>query len=140
MLKNSAFDIGGGRPKAFHLRFNRKLLGAICYEGTPLEFNFSKFWTFTRTYFDCYETDSDIVWKVRQENLFFVHVTEIKCPKKEMLFVNYETPKGEKKFNKLWNGGTGFGRVKLYRKKYFGKKDLIDTWIVRNVGCEWGEE
>ncbi len=140
VLKNSAFDIGGGRPKAFHIRFNRKLLSAICYEGTPLEFNFSKFWTFTRTYFDCYETDTDIVWKVRQENLFFVHVTEIKCPKKEMLFVNYETPKGEKKFNKLWNGGTGFGRVKLYRKKYFGKKDLIDTWIVRNVGCEWGEE
>ena len=38
------------------MALNRKLLSAFWYEGKPYEFNFSKFWTFTRTKFDFEET------------------------------------------------------------------------------------
>ena len=52
-LKNSVFDIGGGCPKIGPIKLKRKLLSAYWYEGQEFEFNFSKFWTFTRTKFDC---------------------------------------------------------------------------------------
>ena len=50
-LENSVFDIGGGRPKVGPFALNRKLLSAIYYEGREFEFNFSKFWTHTKTKF-----------------------------------------------------------------------------------------
>ncbi|MBQ3923829.1 MAG: hypothetical protein II707_11065 [Spirochaetales bacterium] len=64
--------------------------------------------------------------------------TDIKCRKSDMLLVNYESPDGVKRHNRLWNGGNGFGTVKLYSKK--GKQlILIDDIEVKNVGCEYGE-
>ena len=47
-LGNSAFEIGGGRPKAFGIALERKLLGQLVYKGKPYEFNFSKPWTGAR--------------------------------------------------------------------------------------------
>lgn len=61
-------------------------------------------------------------------------VTDITCEKKEMLLVNYEAPNGEKRHNRLWNGGNGQGTVKLYCGG-----TLLDEIIVRNAGCEYGE-
>lgn len=133
-LENSVFDIGGGCPKIAFIALKRKLLSAFFYEGKCFEFNFSKFWTFTRTKFECCETENQIIWHVDQKTWFNRMVTDITCKKNEMLLVNYESPKGEKKHNRLWNGGNGRGTVKLYR---FGK--LIDEIYAENVGCEYGE-
>ena len=133
-LENSAFDIGGGAPKVGPIRLKRKLLSCFWYEGTPYEFNFSKFWTFTRTKFDCRETDTQIIWHVEQKTWRNKMVTDLTCEKKDMLFVNYEAPNGKKLHNRLWNGGNGRGTVKLYHS---GK--LVDTIRVTNTGCEYGE-
>lgn len=133
-LTNSAFDIGGGRPKIGPIALNRKLLSAFYYEGREFEFNFSKFWTLPRTKFDCKETDAQIVWHVEQKTLRNKMIVDIICDKKDMLLVNYEAPNGSKKHNKLWNGGNGRGLIKLYRD---GK--LIDEIVAKNVGCEYGE-
>lgn len=133
-LTDSVFDIGGGRPKIGPFALKRKLLSAFWYEGKAYEFNFSKFWTFTRTKFDCRETEKQIVWHVEQKTWRNKMVTDITCEKKDMLLVNYEAPNGEKRHNRLWNGGNGKGTVKLYRD---GK--LIDEIWAENVGCEYGE-
>ncbi|MBQ7352802.1 MAG: hypothetical protein IJW54_02235 [Clostridia bacterium] len=133
-LENSVFDIGGGCPKIGPIALKRKLLSAFFYEGKCYEFNFSKFWTFTRTKFECKETNTQIIWHVEQRTWRNKMVTDITCEKKDMLLVNYEAPNGEKLHNRLWNGGNGKGLVKLYRK---GK--LIDEIICENVGCEYGE-
>lgn len=61
-------------------------------------------------------------------------VTDITCEKKDMLLVNYEAPNGEKRHNRLWNGGNGKGTIKLYHN---GK--LVDEIQAENVGCEYGE-
>ena len=137
-LKNSAFDIGGGKPIAFGITFDRKLLGELYYEGTSYEFNFSKFWMFPGTAFKSWETDRKIYWKVRQENARYVMKTDVECKKEHMLFINYEAPNGKKLHNRLWNGGDGKGRVRLYRK---GKNGLIliDDMDAANIGCEYGE-
>ena len=133
-LEDSVFDIGGGCPKIGPIPLKRKLLSAFWYEGKCYEFNFSKFWTFTRTSFYSKETEDEIIWHVEQKTVRYSMVTDITCKKKDMLLVNYEAPNGKKLHNRLWNGGSGEGRVKLYK----GKK-LIDEVICRNVGCEYGE-
>lgn len=133
-LENSVFDIGGGCPKIGPVALKRKLLSAYWYEGKCYEFNFSKFWTFTRTKFECKETDTQIIWHVEQKTWNNRMVTDVTCQKKDMLLVNYEAPNGTKRHNRLWNGGNGIGTVKLYHK---GK--LIDEVIAENIGCEYGE-
>lgn len=133
-LENSVFDIGGGRPKIGPFALKRKLLSAYYYEGKCYEFNFSKFWTFTRTKFDCQETLDEIIWHVEQKTWKNKMVTDIRCKKEDMLLVNYEAPNGLKLHNRLWNGGNGYGTVKLYRNN-----KLIDEVVAYNVGCEYGE-
>lgn len=133
-LENSVFDIGGVRPKIGFIALNRKLLSAFYYEGKCYEFNFSKFWTNTRTKFDCYETEDEIIWHVEQKTWHNKMVSDIRCLKKDMLLVNYEAPNGKKLHNRLWNGGNGVGTIKLYHK---GK--LIDEIEAKNIGCEYGE-
>lgn len=136
-LKNTAFDIGGGKPKIYFLPLDRKLLGGIVYEGEEFEYNFSKFWTLPRTKFECLENDEQVLWRVWQENYKSVMKTEIICDKKDMILINYEAPDGSKRHNNLWNGGNGRGRIRLYRKTK-GCLKLIDDLAVKNVGCEFG--
>ena len=133
-LENSVFDIGGGKPKVGFISLDRKLLSAFWYEGQCYEFNFSKFWTNTRTEFYGYETEDLIVWHVAQKTWQNEMVTDITCQKKDMLLINYEAPTGEKRHNRLWNGGNGEGSIKLYHK---GK--LVDSIHCENIGCEYGE-
>lgn len=133
-LTNSVFDIGGGCPKVGFVALKRKLLSAIYYEEKCYEFNFSKFWTFTRTKFNCQDTDDKIIWDVEQKNITNKFVCHIECLKKDMLLVNYESPLGIKKHNHLWNGGTGTGYLKLYNRD-----KLIDEIEILNAGCEYGE-
>ena len=133
-LENSVFDIGGGAPKVGPIRLKGKLLSAFWYEGKPYEFNFSKFWTFTRTKFESRETEDRILWHVEQRTWLNRMVTDIYCEKKDMLLVNYEAPNGKKLHNRLWNGGNGKGTVKLY---HMGK--LVDEIYCENTGCEYGE-
>jgi len=137
-LENSVFDIGGGRPKVFGIGLDRKLLSDYWYEGKSYEFNFSKFWTGCKTQFDCKETEDKIIWYVRQETHSAVMETNAECKKSEMLLVNYESPDGLKRHNKLWNGGTGTANVKLYKKSK-GKLELIDEVEAKHLGCEYGE-
>lgn len=137
-LKGSAFDIGGGCPKIYMVSLKRKLLGAFYYRGEEYEYNFSKFWDKVHTRFRFYETDEAAYWYVAQENLDSVMITKVKCQKKDMIYINYESPDGMKRHNKLLNGGTGIGRIKLY-KKLGGKLKLIDDIDAYNVGCEYGE-
>ncbi len=137
-LKDSVFNIGGGRPKVFGFALDRKLLGEFWYEGKDYEFNFSKFWTLSGTKFDCEETDDEIHWHVVQTTVNSKLDTQISCKKKEMLLINYEAPTGLKLHNRLWNGGTGTGVLKLYKKLGPFEK-LIDEVEAKNIGCEFGE-
>ena len=138
-LENSVFDIGGGRPVAFGVALERKLLADFWYEGKSYEFNFSKFWTGCKTVFDCKEEDDKIIWHVRQENKTAIMVSDIVCDKANMLLVNYEAPDGSKKHNRLWNGGAGIGTVKLYSKSAGKEPVLKDEIEAKHIGCEWGE-
>lgn len=132
-LTDSVFDIGGGRPKVGPVALPRQLLSAFWYEGRGFEFNFSKFWTGCRTKFECREGEDKIEWHVEQKTWRSRMVTDIECEKSDMLMVNYESPDGEKRHKRLWNGGNGRGRVEIYHR---GK--LVDRIRVENVGCEYG--
>jgi len=55
-----------------------------------------------------------------------------------MLLVNYEAPDGSKRHNRLWNGGTGTGRLQLFEKRS-GQLELVDDILASSIGCEYGE-
>lgn len=55
-----------------------------------------------------------------------------------MLIINYESPDGLKRHNRLWNGGNGTATIKLYKREH-GKEVLIDEIAAKNVGCKYGE-
>ena len=137
-LMNSVFDIGGGRPKIYFVPLDRRLLGVFYYEGEEFDFNFSKLHLQVKTAFSFREDEEKVYWQVRQENIHAVMETEISCRKKDMLLVNYEAPDGSKKHIRLWNGGTGTGIVRLWRKTLHGT-ELIDEVEATHVGCEYGE-
>ena len=134
-LDNSVFDIGGGRPKVGFITLNRKLLSAFYYEGKCYEFNFSKAWTHVHTEFDCKETPTQIIWHVEQRSASGRMITDVTCEKKDMLLVNYESPDGAKRHNRLWNGGNGLGTVQLFDRH----GNLVDRIHAENIGCEYGE-
>ena len=133
-LENSAVEIGGGKPKCGPIVLNGKLLGCMYYEGQEFEFNFSKFWTGSKTKYECGENDTQIVWHVDQKTRKGRLVSNFRCEKKEMLQVKYEAPNGTMLHNRLWNGGTGYGTVTLYDKK----GNVIDEIEVKRMGCEYG--
>jgi hypothetical protein len=137
-LQNSVFDIGGGRPKIYFLPLDRRLLGVFYYEGKEYDFNFSKLHLMVKTEFSFEEQADEVIWHVRQENYQAAMETEIRCRKKDMLLVNYEAPDGVKRHNRLWNGGNGWGTVKLYDKED-GQWKLTDEVEATHVGCEYGE-
>ena len=138
VLDNSVFDIGGGRPKIYFVPLDRRLLGVFWYEGREFDFNFSKLHLHVKTTFSFDEAGDDVHWHVRQENIHAVMETEISCRKEDMLLINYEAPDGTKKHNRLWNGGNGWGTVRLYEKKD-GETVLLDEIECTHVGCEYGE-
>ena len=138
MLENSVFDIGGGRPKVYFVPLDRRLLGVFWYEGKAYDFNFSKLHLKVRTEFSFREEADTVVWHVRQENLHAAMETEVYCRKRDMLLVNYEAPDGSKRHKRLWNGGNGWGTVKLW-DKVNGELVPVDEIEATHVGCEYGE-
>ncbi len=91
-----------------------------------------------KTEFSFEELPDRVRWHVRQENLHAVMDTEVFCRKEDMLLVNYEAPDGTKRHNRLWNGGNGWGTVKLWEKES-GDLRLIDELEATHIGCEYGE-
>ena len=138
MLNDSAFDIGGGRPKIYFVPLNRRLLGVFYYEGREYDFNFSHVWLNVKTEFSFEEKEELVHWHVRQENRVAVMDTEVFCRKSDMLLVNYEAPDGSRKHKRLFNGGNGWGTVRLYDKEENNLK-LKDEIEATHIGCEYGE-
>ena len=92
----------------------------------------------SQTQFDCTKPMTRSCGMCEQETHDARLITDIRCPKSDMLLVNYEAPDGAKRHNRLWNGGTGTGRLRLYNK-VSGKLFLIDEITAASVGCEYGE-
>ncbi len=134
-LNNSAFEAGGGRPKAFGISIPRKLLIGFYYEGTMYEYNFARFWNMVKIDFDFEEGDDVHTWHVNASNKNSRMELVLYCKRDEMLLINYEAPNGKKLHNRLWNGGNGWGEIKLYKKD----GTLIDHVKMENTGCEYGE-
>ena len=137
-LENSVFDIGGGRPKVYFVPLDRRLLGVFYYEGEEFDFNFSKLHLRVNTTFSFEEKEDTVVWHVRQENIHAAMETEITCLKKDMLLIRYEAPDGTMRHRRLFNGGNGYGTVRLYRRERDGF-ELLDEVEATHVGCEYGE-
>ena len=134
---NASLVVGGGCPVVFGIPLKRRILTALYYNGDFFEFNFSKFWKRSRQNFSARSNDTHIFWRIEASNRDIALEIDFSCPKGDMLWVNYENPKGIKNHTELWNGGHDSGTVKLFKLKPV--KQLIDTLHGQLGGCEYGE-
>ncbi|MCQ2538951.1 MAG: hypothetical protein MJ114_00745 [Acetatifactor sp.] len=136
-LKNSAFDIRGQRVKLFDYPVGQKFIGVFCYEGLGYEFNFSKVLTCPRTKIECFETEKDVIWSIKQGTRREVMITEIHCSKDSLISTGYEVAEGKGPKAKMLSCDNGTARIKLYQRE--GQYvTLIDDVDVENVKCEFG--
>lgn len=135
---DASLDLGGGCPKVFGIALQRRILTAFYYKGEFVEFNFSKFWKKSKQNFSTHEDEKYFYWDVISDNAKHKIEVHFKCEKSEMLLVNYESPQGEKKHNKLWNGGHATGTLKFFKKEN-QEYALIDELEGCLGGCEYGE-
>jgi hypothetical protein len=124
-LNNSAFEAGGGRPKAFGIELPRKLLIGFYYEGKMYEYNFARFWNMVKIDFDFQEGEDVHTWHVNASNRNSRMELVLYCKRDEMMLFNYEAPDGKKRHNRLWNGGSGYGEIKLFKKDGTLKADFV---------------
>ena len=87
--------------------------------------------------FDFIEGEKENTWLVSARSKSSEIEMVIKCPVNEMLWIRYESPDGMMRHKKLWNGGTGYGFIKLYHVAG-AEKSLVENLDVYNVGCEFG--
>lgn len=137
-LKLSSMVTGGGNPKVLGISLGRKLMIAFNYEGHLYEYNFSKFWKKSKTSYQVIENSHQVIWKIRGENSYSKILMRFTCEKEDMIHVNYESPRGVKDYDKLFNGGTAKGVIKIYEKND-GVFELFDVIKAQDGGCEFGE-
>ncbi len=137
-LSKTSLVAGGGTPALLGQPLGKKVLIAFYHEGELYEFNFTKFWIEQGQEFFV-DTEGDTLdWDISAYSETAHIEISFSCPKSRMLFINYENPRGEKKHDRLWNGGSATGTVTLYRRSG-AEEQLVDTFYGENAGCEWGE-
>lgn len=129
--------VGGGCPKIAGIALKRKILTAFFYDNQFYEFNFSKFWKYSKQSFKTYEDDNFFYWNIVSKNRKIILDIKFKCRKDYLLKINYENPQGKKNHNNLLNGGNAEGFVKIYKNTK--NKELIDELEGNFGGCEYGE-
>lgn len=137
-LRLSSMVAGGGNPKVLGIPLGKKLIIAFNYEGHVYEYNFSKFWKKGNSSYQISENQHQVSWKIKGENNYSKILMHFTCEKKDMLYVNYESPKGRKDYNRLHNGGTARGVIKIFEKSDHGF-ELFDVIKAQDGGCEYGE-
>ena len=136
-LKNSAFSVLGASPTVCGIPAKNKIFSNIIYEKKNHEFNYLKTLCHSKSNFIVSENENEMFWTIKQKNSKFILEAKIRCLKKDMLKLNYESPDGLKLHNNLWSGGNGCGIIYLWKKKLF-EKELIDKIIANNVRCQYG--
>lgn len=138
-LYNSCFVVGGGTPKVFGFPLRKKLLVYLKVNNTEYEFNFSHFWKKSTTTYTFYDEGEDVHWIVSAESSQYVLDISVFCNKSDMIKINYESPNGQKQHENLWNGGTGRGEIKLFKKVNNHDLEILENISIAHVGCEYGE-
>ncbi|MCG8701692.1 MAG: hypothetical protein MI922_26810 [Bacteroidales bacterium] len=134
---NAGLNIGGGCPRVFGLPLRKRILTAFYYKNKLIEFNFSKFWKPSDQWFQAFEDEKNVYWDIISKNKRYKIEVHFKCEKDLMLLFNYESPKGKRNHNRIWNGSHATGTVKVYKKKW-GKYKLIDELDGKFGGCKYG--
>jgi len=137
-LLETSLDVGGGRPVALGIPYEKKVLVAFYLEGKLYEFNFSQLWISQKQDFHVKETETKVIWDIEVENPHHKLIIHFENDKDKMLKINYENPLGKKKHQNLWNGHHGEGTLFLFEKvnqKWVLQEELEGSF----AGVEYGE-
>lgn len=125
-LRHSALAVDGCCPKILCIPLRRKLMLQFTYTGEDFEYNFARPGTFSRCKWKIKTTNKRFLWKIVAQNKTSVIKISGSCTREQMLSLDYEAPDGTKSNVPLYAGGTGMGRIELYRRVPGGTQ-WIDT-------------
>ncbi len=137
VLEQTAFVFGGGQPLVFGKALDGKILGVFVHKGKAYEYNFSKVWKNNRQSFKTKDDGENLHWFIKCQNNHSRIALHFQAPKKDLLLMKYENPRGEMNHRHLYNGGTARGEVRLYDKKGKGYQ-LVGEFSGSLAGCEYG--
>ncbi len=135
-LKHSALAVDGCCPRFLWFHLKRKLLLQLTYEGEDFEFNFSPLGKYCKWHVR--QTDNRLIWQIVAHNRDAVIKITLYSLLEEMTELHCEDPTGQLN-SQLFAGGSGCGRVLLYRKTKENSSGVednkiwIDTLTLENV-------
>ncbi|MDE5798560.1 MAG: hypothetical protein K2H73_06020 [Treponemataceae bacterium] len=134
-LASSCFAISGEFEGALRLYVNLEGDELCIHKKSPFD-------RFTEIH-DCSPMPPDadgekLHWTVSVHRKRLVIDVDIFCKTAEMFVRDYEAPEGERKLLKVLGGGTGFGEIRIYKKR--GKDlELLEHAHVADALCEYGQ-
>lgn len=137
VLRHSALAVDGCCPRFFFFPLKKKLLLQLTYEGEDFSFLLAQ--TKHKSKWKIKRTSRRLQWQIVAQNKTAVIKLSVNSRREEMMEMNYEDPCGRRPEFPLLEGGTGTGRLLLYRRTKKGK-ELIDTLTLENVLCAYGSE
>ncbi len=137
ILPSTGFVFGGGQPVVFGKPMEGRILGTFIHEGKVYEYNFSKVWKNNKQSFEIKDDGEHLHWLIKCQNNHSRIALHFQVAKEDLLLMSYENPMGQVNHQRLYNGGTAWGRVRLYDKKG-GKYDLVGEFAGQLAGCEYG--
>lgn len=143
-LKKSAVVFGGtSDPEISRTDDTNRLIGALYREGATYEFNFSKFWTMTRSAIRMKQNKKKIGWEIKQETPIHKILAQFTFEKKNVSYLNYESPEGKVIKDSVMSGCQGLGKVMIFQKHITIKGkwvwELVDEISAVDVGFEYGD-
>lgn len=136
-LKHSALAITGCCPKFLWFPLKRRIFLQFTYEGEDYTFRLSGLRPFSRAKWEVKETNNRVIWRFAAADKKLLLKISGACLKEEMLAMNYEAPDGYKPSKPLLEGGSGTGKILVYRLDR-GEKELVDTLTMENIFCAYG--
>lgn len=121
--------------------FNGRLNVLVCMNGRNIEFHADKKKNYN-ILFDCQELSDDdmgpkLHWSVSVNDRRYVIDIDVYCRTKDLFLRDYESPSGGRKVMRVLGGGSGIGKIKIYRKVKKSLEILEQAEITKCV-CEYG--
>jgi len=138
-LQDSCFAVGCGGSEKAEAQNLPCYTAVFFHDGVRYDFGSGMLHKRGKIKFDFREGAEELHWLIYAETSKYLFDVDIYCLKDEALFINYESPAGNKYHNRLWSCGNGTGEVKFFQKGSGKKLELIESIHIKNSFCEYGE-
>ena len=85
-----------------------------------------------------HEAGDEVVWEIASSSPRHRVELDFRCAKADMILLRIEDPRGRQRHNRLWNGGTASGVLRLFAREGLRRWRLVETLQGSMAACEYG--